>query len=316
MTQSKPEDIFLKLINPTKTQIKSKLPFIWVFGSGGDEVLNIEQITHPFNPSHKDFIAYNNVNSYRAKFIQWSKCSGHYISEHLVVPEFYPEWLNFKKYSNLVDFELDISSISQGVIIFSEGIGAYTEIGMFSCFNELHKNILILSQEKYINDNKASFFNYGAIFKINENKISEELNNIWALDNNTSHYSIETWNNLFTEISDHFLNIITDQNNGKVKFNHNNKHHIILLCLDLIDLFPNQTKSFYKKILKSFDVECDNESINKIIIILELLDLITPKKSGNNTYYSLKRDYDSCLDYQANSPNRFERSEFKLMMRL
>ncbi|WP_419852085.1 retron St85 family effector protein [Actinobacillus pleuropneumoniae] len=312
----KAKDIFLETINPEKTQIKGKLPFIWVFGSGGDDIKRIEQIRDPLYPFHPEHIPYHRINSFRAKFIQWSKTSGHVISDRLVVPESYPNWLNFDKYSNLIDFELDISSISQGIIIFSESIGAYTEIGMFSCFTELHKNILILAQEKHINKSNTSFFNYGAIFKINENKISEELDNVWALDNSLDSKDKEYWDTLFCNISDHFLDIITDKGNGKMKFNIDNRHHIILLLLDLIDLFPNQTKTFYRKILIAFKINIDNGFLTKIINTLDILELLDTRKSGKNTYFSLKiKDYVSCLDYQADSPKKFERSAFKISMR-
>ncbi|VTU06208.1 Uncharacterised protein [Actinobacillus indolicus] len=308
----KAKDTFLELINPAKTQIKGKLPFIWVFGSGGDDIKKIEQIKDPLYPYHTDHVAYKNINSFRAKFIQWSKTSNHYLSDRLVVPESYPNWLNFDKYSNLIDFELDISSISQGVIIFSESVGAYTEIGMFSCFTELHKNLLVIVQEKYINQSNSSFFNYGAIFKINENKISEELDNVWALDNELNNKDKDYWDNLFTEISDHFLEIITTDS-GKTRFDYNNKHHKILLFLDLLDLFPNQTKKFYKNILNKFNIEIDNNKLNEIIFILDILELLKIHKSGKNTYFSLNiKDYSSCLDYQADHPKRFERSDFKL----
>lgn len=178
---------FFELIDPNKTQIKYKLPFIWVFGSGAESIKRIEQIKDPLSPTHENFRPYNEITSFRAGFIQWSKTTSHDIVDNLTVPESYPQWLNFNKYSNLVDFELDIASISQGVIIFSESIGAHTEIGMFSNITELHKNILIIAPEKYIKDDNSSFFNYGAIRKIRENELSEELTNIWSLEDEFIH---------------------------------------------------------------------------------------------------------------------------------
>lgn len=312
----KAKDTFLELINPAKTQIKGKLPFIWVFGSGGDDIKKIEQIKDPLNPTHEEFKLYNNIQSNRAKFIQWSKANKHDISEYLSVPETYPEWLNFNKYSNLVDFELDIASISLGTIIFSESVGAYTEIGMFSCFSELHKNILVIVPEKYIKDSYASFFNYGAIRKIKENMLSDELINVWALDNGMNN-DAESYNKLFLDISNHFLDIITATDIKNIKFNKENRHHIILLILDLIDLFPSQNMSFYRSVLVNFGIKLANDAFKKIITILELLDLIQIKQSGNNFLYKINpsKTYTSCLNYQADSPKNFERSVFKINIR-
>ncbi|HHF5419173.1 TPA: retron St85 family effector protein [Haemophilus influenzae] len=305
---------FFELIDPNKTQIKYKLPFIWVFGSGAESIKRIEQIKDPLSPTHKNFRPYNEITSFRAGFIQWSKTISHDIVDNLTVPESYPQWLNFNKYSNLVDFELDIASISQGVIIFSESIGAHTEIGMFSNITELHKNILIIAPEKYIKDDNSSFFNYGAIRKIRENELSEELTNIWSLEDEFIHsYTPEQLNRLFKEISDHFLNIITDAGNPNTKLNCNNRHHRILLLLDLIDLFPSKTKSFYIDIIEGFGISLNTKEITNIITILDLLELISIKNSGNNKLYSIAiKDYVSCINYQANKPKRFERSSFKI----
>lgn len=312
MNKSKPEDNFFSLINPQKTQIKSKLPFIWVFGAGSTEISRMEQIHDPISPYNEKCIPYKDISSFRAKFIQWSKKNHHHISNYLVVPESYPEWLNFNKYSNLVDFELDIVSISQGVIIFSESIGSYTEIGMFSCFTELHKNILVVVQERHIKQQNSSFFNYGPIYKIRENRISEDLNNVWALEDNYS-TDQKSFDELFWNISDHFLDIITDKKNGKVKFDRENKYHVILLLLDLIDLFPSKSKSFYRELLSRFEININNEEISKLIVILDLLKLISIRQSGHNTYYTIAlNNYVSCLNYQADSPNKFERSAFKI----
>ncbi|WP_448757238.1 retron St85 family effector protein [Aggregatibacter sp.] len=305
---------FFELINPNKTQIKYKLPFIWVFGSGAELIKRIEQIKDKLNPNHKKFSPYKGLNSFRAGFMQWSKIIEHDIVDSLTVPEFYPEWLNFNKYSNLVDFELDIASISQGIIIFSESIGAHTEIGMFSNITELHKNILIIAPEKYIKEENSSFFNYGAIKKIRENELSEDLTNIWSLEKEFFHlYSAKELDKLFKEISDHFLNIITDVGNPNIKLNCDSKHHRILLLLDLIDLFPSKTKSFYQDIIGGFGINLSNKEITNIITTLDLLNLISIKNSGNNKFYSIAiKDYVSCINYQADKPKRFERASFKI----
>ena len=89
-----------------------------------------------------------------------------------------------------------------------------------------------------------------------------------------------------------------------------------MLFLDLIDLFPSKPKSFYKNILENFGVDINKINLDKMITTLEILDLISKKLSGNNTYYNIKAsNYSSCIKYIADYPNRFERSVFKLNMR-
>lgn len=287
---NKAKDKFISLISPQKTKLISRLPFIWVFGAQGKD-------------------------SKRSKFLHWHLLqSNNDLSKYLKTPEDYPDWLNFNHYSNLVDFELDITAISQAIIIFSESVGAIAEIGMLSCFTELHRNILVIIEEEYVKKENKSFFNLGPIRKIQENMISDDLNNIWVLNG----YSDEKkQNELFSDISTHVYDLITTKNKKDVRLDTSEKHHIIILLLDIIDLFPNQTKKFYNDILIYFNINISSDEFKRIIDLLYLLELIIIKQSGNNTYYLLKdpNSYISCINYQAEYPNRFERSAFKISMK-
>lgn len=280
-------DDFVSLIDPSRIQIKTRLPFIWVFGASGK-------------------------NSKRHKFIEWHlKSASHDLSKYLKTIEEYPEWLNFNLYSNLVDFELDITYISQAIIIFSESVGTIAEIGMLSCFPELHKNILIIVEEEHIKDSNASFFNYGPIKKIKDNLISEELTNVWVLDKRN--YNIEELDRIFLEISNHIYDIITF-NKTEIALEKDNKHHATILLMDIIDLFPGQVIKFYKSILDSLEINISKNEIKRIFKLLCLLGIIEERNSGKNNYYTIRspREYISCLNYRAKKPKRFERAEFKI----
>lgn len=280
-------DDFISLIDPSNIQIKTKLPFIWVFGASGN-------------------------NSKRHKFLKWHlEHTSHDLSKYLKTIEDYNDWLHFNQYSNLVDFELDIAQISQAIIIFSEGPGAISEIGMLSCFTELHKNILIIVDEDYIKPSKHSFFNHGPIKKIRDNQISNETTNIWSLDKMS--YSDEELNHVFNDISDHIYDIITFKK-GTVNLDKKNKYHIIILIIDIIDLFPGQVIKFYSELLSELGININNSDVKSIFNLLCLIGIIEIKFSGKNTFYFMRspREYISCLNYQAKKPKRFERVEFKI----
>lgn len=301
---------FLKIINIDKTHIKDKLPFIWVFGAGGEHVLDMHKINNPLHPEHHQFLAYKDLTAQRAKYIQWCLREVHVISKFVRVPEQYPEWINFQNlYTNLVDFEMDIAAISRGALIFSEGVGTYAEIGMFSCLTDLHKNLLIVSEQRFIQPSCTSFFNLGPIAKIKENKISDDLNNIWSLDEPLS--SSQEIDDLFDLLSDHFLDIITSSSGGK--FNPYSKHHVTLLLLDLIALFPKQNRKFYITALENFSVTTKNFNIRQMMQLLSILDLIEIKSSGNNEIYYLKTrsSYYPCIKYQGDN-KRFDRIAFNI----
>ena len=309
-------DRFYAEIDILKTRINSKLPFIWVFGAGAEEVKNIDNIDHELNPGHPKFRLYDGLSSCRAKFFQWILKNNRNINI-IRIPEYYPEWVDFRtKYTNLVDFELDIISISYGAIIFSESVGSYVEIGMVACNPEIHKNILVVVPSRYVDD--ESFFTLGAIYKIQENQIDDRNKNVWALDNHLTHPinidNTTALSNEFKEIDEHMWNIININNDSKILFSASNKSHTLLLLLDLIDLFPRNAKRFYSSALERFKVEIPKDEFNKMISLLKILCLIKERKSGNNEKLEISlKSYCPCVNYYNKGKNQFARSDFKII---
>jgi putative inner membrane protein len=278
-------DKFFGSIQIEKTHIKETLPFVWVFGSNKD-------------------------HSFRQKFLnQLAIQSDHLLNQYKISQiEDYPNWIDYNNlYKNLVDFEKDVISISQGVIIFSESVGAFAEIGAFSCFPFLHKNLLIIAKENHVNQNNASFLNFGPILKIKGD--DEESKNIWAINDDSS-----LSDNECQEISDHFLEVITSLTPHLL--DSNLERDIILLLIDLIDLFPNRTKSFYEKFLKGFSIKTENFNMKKIFRLIQILGVVESKSSGNNTLYLIARNYDynPCIKYTGTKNKPFDRAAFKIEM--
>ncbi|WP_225757057.1 retron St85 family effector protein [Cardiobacterium sp. Marseille-Q4385] len=300
-------DRFINMIDPLQTHIKGKLPFIWVFGNGAEQIKRIGCVTDEFHPTHLKFSLYRELSSNRAKFFQWSLYTekSNELTKLIRIPEQYPEWESYRsQYTNLVDFELDVISISQGAIIFSESIGAHVEIGMLSCLTELHQNILIVVDPNYIGDNCHSFFNLGAIEKIRENRL-DNITNVWAFENI---HNNEKLSDEFRSISDHMLNIITTD--SKMPLSAKNKSHISLLLLDLIDLFPNNCKLFYRKALEKFEINIQPRELKNILFLLKLLGLITEHPSGKNEKLkTFNEKYLSCINYQKGN-KIFKRADF------
>lgn len=319
---------FISNIQIDKTHIIGRLPIIWVFGSCED-IAEISQNNHPKNPYSSNFNLFKETCSFRGRFIQWLK-SNNTNSEHkelifqeydLNIPEDYPEWSNRLRpsYTNLVDFELDIISISQLAIIFSESIGTYVEIGALSCHPLIHQNLLIISPPEYISADNSSFFNYGAIHKIKSNQISEELTNIWALPNNWKEWHYNPTSNTediakhFMEITEHCVDILTG-NNKKQPLNIEAREHVFLLIVDLLDLFPEQTLLGIQKLLVPFKSRYEKKELEIIINCLTMLKIIQSKQIGKNTLFSLhdKFRYKSCIDYTGTNAKKFDRVDFKL----
>lgn len=277
-------DKFFGSIQIEKTHIKETLPFVWVFGS-------------------------NENQSFRQKFLNHLAIqSKHLLNQYEISQiEDYPNWIDYNNlYKNLVDFEKDVISISQGVIIFSESVGAFAEIGVFSCFSFLYKNLLIVAKESYVNQNNASFLNFGPILKIKGD--NEESKNIWAMDENS------LFDDECNKISDHFLEMITEP--FPQQLNIDLERDVILLIIDLIDLFPNKTKSFYEEALKKFFIQTENFNLKKIFRLIQILNVVKSKTSGNNTLYHIAEcyDYKPCIKYTGIINKPFDRAAFKIEM--
>lgn len=278
-------DKFFGSIQIEKTHIKETLPFVWVFGSNKKESLRKQFLENLAKQSN------NLLNKYQINQI-----------------EDYPNWIDYNnQYRNLVDFEKDVISISQGVIIFSESVGAFAEIGVFSCFPFLYKNLLIVAEERYVNQNNASFLNFGPILKIKGD--NEEYKNIWAINDGNSLLHDEC-----KKISDHFLEIITTP--SLQRLNIDLERDVILLVIDLIDLFPNKTKGFYEGALKEFSIQTENFNLKKIFRLIQILNVVESKTSGNNTLYYISEsyNYNPCIKYTGIRNKPFDRAAFKIEM--
>lgn len=278
-------DKFFGSIQIEKTHIKETLPFVWVFGS-------------------------NKEHSFRQEFLnQLAIQSNHLLNQYEISQiEDYPNWIDYNNlYKNLVDFEKDVISISQGVIIFSESVGTFAEIGVFSCFPFLYKNLLIVAKESYINQSNASFLNFGPILKIKGD--NEESKNIWAISDDNSLLPDEC-----KKISDHFLEMITEPSSQLLTFDL--ERDVILLIIDLIHLFPNKTKSFYEEALKKFSIRTENFDLKKIFRLIQILNVVKSKSSGNNTLYYIAEHYNykPCIKYTGMRNKPFDRAAFKIEM--
>lgn len=300
-------DHFINSIVPNQTYIKDKLPFVWVFGSSSPYINLSEILSTRILPEQEELSNKEDKHFLRVNYIKWLISKKDELIEYIHIPELYSQWNQFDKYTNLVDFEVDVVSLSQGTIIFSENVGSYMEIAIFSCFPELHENLLIVVPKKYVQEDCNSFFRLGPIRKIEENQI-EDTPNIWALDLDEDKSIGES----FSKISTHFLDILTSPKKQQL-IDFTNKGHISLLAIDLIDLFPRRNKAFYTSILERFNIDALKD-IKKTFELLKMLELITTHRSGNNILYEIRKNfkYKSCIYYTGKN-GKFHRASAKII---
>ncbi len=304
---------FKRIVQPEKTKVKDRLSFVWLFGSGADAIKDIDNISNSLSPSNKNFKKENlfhNIRSNRAKFYQWLIFNNEYRDiEYYKTPEHYPEWFTIESgYRNLIDFELDLASISRAIVIFSESIGAYMEIGLFANYPEIQKRSLIISESRYIDGNEKSFYYLGAILKYEANKISDDVDNTWALETKDlcGH---------FQELKNHIDDIQTIPT--KEKLDSKNRGHIIILIIETLDLFNSLSTKSIQDILEFFEINIKRKEVNDILKGLKTLEIVTSYKRSATDMFKLssKYNHNSCIDFSGSKHKSFDRTSFKIEIR-
>ncbi len=308
---------FKRIVQPEKTKVKDRLSFVWLFGSGADAIKDIDNVSNSLSPSNKDFKKENlfhDIKSNRARFYQWLIFNNKYDDiEYYKTPEHYPEWFTIESgYKNLIDFEMDLAFVARAIVIFSESIGAYMEIGLFSNYPEIQRRCLIISEEQYISGNNKSFYYLGSILKYKSNSIDEDISNTWGL---LPEYD--------SNLHDEFLHIkkhIDKIFNYVIKpesLDPDDRGHQILLIIDLLDLFLQLSVNQLRKLLDIFKIHITKTDIINILSGLKVLQIVDSFQRGGTETFKLFSgyNYNNCIDFSSSKNSSFDRASFKIEIR-
>mgnify|MGYP003616164635 CR=1 FL=1 len=293
---------FIELVEPKKLKIIDTPKVVWLFGSGGDEIANIDAAE---------------TSSMRAGFWRWLfKNINSEQRSVFHVPENYPNWNSIDSgYTNLVDFELDLTAISSMVIIFSESAGSLAEIGLFATQESLFEQLIFVAEQKYIAEESfgtsrvvPSFLSLGPFKKIKDfvAEIKDE-NPIFS-------FSIEDKDSHFSELFS--LVAAKLQTSSNQVFDIDNRRHQLLLILDLIHILGKCTRKDILACLEHFSIGMKRSDLERVLKLLNLIDLVHLKPQGNNVFYEIKKpqEHKHLVDFTGAGGTRFNRGDFKISL--
>lgn len=250
----------------------------------------------------------NDVNPYsscRNVFVAESLSLRHPLANSLIIPEDYPEWNSAEGYHNLVEFELDAGCLARAIVLFVETPGSIAELGTFCMDEDLRGRLLVLVDQKYVNQ-KGSFIFNGPIKYIR--KFHEDYS-LCSIDN------IESPSAFKTEVPSVLETLAEkiDNEAGRPKFSPKRRRDQFLLIADLVDLFRALLKSEILQLLDFFKISVDPNRFSQMIWQLKLFELIKEVQIYGKTYFvAIKKLDHQFLDYKSSHQDKsFSRQGFK-----
>ncbi|QNX12503.1 hypothetical protein IC794_01160 [Acinetobacter seifertii] len=193
---------------------------------------------------------------------------------------------NFKDYllayDNLLEFESDIASISDLVVIILESPGALIELGIFVEHKNIRHKLIAIQHQNH--SAQLSFINLGPLKFLKDLSEKSVLDYNWPMEEKFQHLDHELLKLICNDIVDHLKSPRT-QSNFDIKV----KSHLILFIYEVIRCFYPITD---KEILSVLHLLYDHKVVNmsklkKVIYLLDKFDLISGYKLSSDTFFTL-----------------------------
>jgi len=251
-----PRQDYLSPIHLTNCKVKQKPPIVFLFGG-------------PF-----DYSTENKKNTVRQVLLDQIYNHDKQLSECLVTPENFKDWLNDGIYPDLLSFESDLAQTASLVVIALESPGSIAELGCFSVNNNLKNKLIVVLSEKHFN--KTSFIKLGLLRQLPEENI---------LPYPYNHKSVGT--TLDTYVSDIVkeMKVFIDSIDKTTSFKLENNGHVALLIYELTLLFKALRFNEIKTYVSILGVNIKDNALKRLLFLLDKLDLVISRKRGKHWYY-------------------------------
>ena len=182
-------------------------------------------------------------------------------------------------YDDLLEFECDIASISDLVVIILEGPGALIELGLFSVKPDIFEKLVVIQHNDF--SSELSFANLGPLQALKKSKENSVLDYNWPLNQEFSILKDGVLKVIGQDISAHLKSIRTQS-----KFNINIDAHFILFIYEIIRcFFPMTEKEILDTLqLLDFDRKFSLKQVKKIVYLLCSFELVNKYKVSNITF--------------------------------
>ncbi|WP_429073288.1 retron St85 family effector protein [Aeromonas veronii] len=193
-----------------------------------------------------------------------------------VKAEDFKDYFKEEAYKDLFDFETDIANIATLIIVCLESPGSLVELGMFCSNAHLsHKLCVVAPQDKV--EQKNSFIYLGPLESLRSRNKGSVLIYPWP-DTSTLDYP-------------HIEFIVSDiiellgKTSKSEAFKHDNSAHIAFLIHDIILLtYPIKLHEIMLAV-KALGLDIPAKTINRLLYLLEKINLIGRTEYSNTVYY-------------------------------
>lgn len=233
-----------------------------IFLCGGD----VTPISKP------DAKLYTSLRSYLIDFAKFVK------SEiEIRTAENFTDYLLY--YENLLEFESDIASISDLVVVILESPGALIELGLFSGNANIFNKLVAIQHQNY--SSEQSFINLGPLKALKDSSENSVLDYKWPLDRQFEKLDEDILKLICNDISEHLKSTRTQS-----KFDIHIDSHLILFIYEIVRCFFPITE---KEIITILHLLYGSKIIglkklHKIIYLLGKFDLIGRHSLSSTTF--------------------------------
>lgn len=225
------------------------------------------------------------------------------LKNQLELPESYPEWLLDIGYPDLMEFECDAGYLSKLIVIFSESVGSWVELGAFANNEGLVGRTFIVIPEKH--RNADSFVNLGAIKRL-ERHHPESVCVIPA--------------ERHTELDDTDCDTISKSIAKRLRETHNTEKlktedptHQLLQIADMADLFHATHLEVILESLNYLGINFNRDDLWRKAKLLNTLGLIKTSEYGTEKIIKTAgKEFQPLIDYQGLNDQIFDRMRFKI----
>lgn len=231
-----------------------------IFLCGGD----VEPISKP------EAKIYTSLRSY---LIDYSS----YLKAQIRTAELFKDYSFY--YDDLLEFECDIASISDLVVIILEGPGAFIELGLFSVKPDIFEKLVVIQHNEF--SSELSFANLGPLQALKNSKENSVLDYNWPLHQEFNTLKDGVLKVIGQDISAHLKSIRTQS-----KFNIFIDAHFILFIYEIVRCFFPITEKEILDVLEllDFDREFSLKQVKKIVYLLCSFELVGKYKVSNTTF--------------------------------
>lgn len=204
------------------------------------------------------------------------------ISSKIRIAEDTKNWGQEATYKDLLSFENDLAVIASLIVLPLESPGCLAELGVFATSDVHRSKLLVFIDEEHYSS--PSFIKLGLIDHLEKLYHNTSDCHSWHKRHGSKLVFCPTKlesiaDDLIAEIKNRF------KKESESDFNKDNQKHIMLLIIDLIDLFGVLKLNEIRTALQKLDIEIKEDRLKQLLFTLESVEFISKKAKGKHRYY-------------------------------